>query len=299
MFGESYAYKVLLKSFKKEMSVLNSAITYNGSVVTAREYSKEVHGNRLFCIDSGCKVPVIHIPESENKAAYFKTTGKNDSKHATGCGFSKPLTFEESVKKVEEYQGELFEKGITEKVIRVNLNKLDPDYEPREVNKENAKKKKDPEEVKIKSENATPSSIGSLKSIVKLMTSHEPDILSSILVNVKGKKIPISSLIVDQKKAHNLLWSEKSFPYIGYFVYGKVESVLRRQKVIYINFSLKDNVPFSLVIFDKYFKHFNYTDSELEGKNILAWGILRKNTFQEKNNTEMAIKSDGYIEFLP
>ncbi|MDC3424393.1 hypothetical protein NC797_07715 [Aquibacillus sp. 3ASR75-11] len=278
---------------------MNSAILHNGQVITAREYNTDVHGTRLFCIDKSCKVPVIFVPGNENVSPYFKTTGKHDSKHNEGCGFYKPLTFVESVKKVEEYQGDLLDKGMKETLVRINLNKLDPDYESKVAEREQSdKKKQDPSEVKIKQDNETPSSISSLKSIVKLMVSYEPDVLSSILVNVKGQKVPISSLIVDQEKAHNLLWKEEMLPKVGYFVYGVVDAILRRERVIYINFKPVNNVLFSLMVFDRYFKHFTYTDEELMGKNILAWGHLSKNTYNDKNTTEMAIKSDKYIEFL-
>lgn len=279
---------------------MNSALLSNGKVITAREYNAEIHGNRLYCIDNSCKVPVIHVPESENTTTYFKTTGKNDSKHAAGCGFSKPLTFVESIKKVGEYQDDLLDNGISETLVRLNLNKIDPDYERRLVEKdENEKKKKDPNKIKVKQESDTPASIGSLKSVVKLMTSYEPDILSGIIVNIKGKKIPISSIIIDQEKAHNLLWNDRLIPNIGYFVYGEVEHILRREKVIYINFKAVNKVLFSLVLFDKYFRHFTYSDMDLIGKNILAWGFLRKNTYQDKNTTEMSIKADAYIGILP
>lgn len=278
---------------------MNAAILHTGTVVAARDYNVDTHGNRLYCIDKSCKVPVIYVGGGDNLSPYFKTTGKNDSKHAANCGFFKPLNFVESVQKVDEYQDDLLEQGIKETVVRINFNKLDPDYEPRVIEREEKEeKKKDQDEVKVKQENETPSTIASLKSIVKLMTSYEPDVLSSIIVNVKGKKVPISTLIIDQEKAHSILWSEESIPGINYFVYGEVDAILRREKVIYINFKPVNNVLFSLILFDKYFKHFTYTDEDLKGKVILAWGHLRKNTYNDKNTTEMNIKSDKYIEIL-
>jgi len=278
---------------------MNSAILHNGKVVTAQEYSVDIHGNRVFCIDRSCKVPVIYVPESESTMSHFKTTGKNDSKHKPNCGFFKPLDFIDSIKKVEEYQNELLDKGMKETIIRINLSKLDPFYESKEVEKDTeSKKKKDPSEVKIKQDNETPASIGSLKSVVKLLTSYEPDILSGILVNIKGKKVPISSIIVDQVKAHELLWADELIDNSGYFVYGTVDAVLRREKVIYINFKPVNNVKFSLVLFDKYFKFFTYKDEALIGKTILAYGFLKKNVYKDKNTSELQIRSDKYIEFL-
>lgn len=278
---------------------MNSAILHNGQVVLAKEYNAEVHGNRIYCIDKSCKAPVIFVPGGENIAPHFKTTGKNASKHAITCGFFKPLSFAETIEKVEEYQNDFLERGLKETIVRLNLNKIDPDYEPRTIEREeNKDKKTDTDKIKIKEKNETPASIGSLKSVVKLITSYEPDILSSILVNVKGKKIPISSLIVNQEKAHDLLWNGGLIPNINYFVYGVIETVLRREKVIYINFKPVNKILFSLIVFDKYFKYFTYRDEELIGKQVLAWGVLQKNTYKEKNTTEMAIKSDRYIEIV-
>ncbi|WP_078557103.1 hypothetical protein [Bacillus alkalicellulosilyticus] len=279
---------------------MNSALLHNGKVITAREYHATEHGTRISCIDKGCNVPVIFVPASESVGPHFKTTGKGDSKHHSTCGFYKPLSFIESAKKIEEYQEDFLDRGIQENVLRINLSKIDPDYQEKErETTEREKKITDPNEVKVKQDNNnTPKSISSLKSIVKLLSSYEPDVLSSILVNIRGKKIPISSIIVDQVKAHEILWTDKIVDQIGYFVYGTVENVLRREKVWYINYKIVDNTMFSLVLFDKYFKHFSYSDEQLVGKTILAWGQLKKNTFNDKNTTEMSIKSDRYIEFL-
>lgn len=281
---------------------MNSALLHNGTIITAAEYNPSLHGSRIFCLDKGCKTSVIFVPGSENSTAYFKTTGKNDqSKHSVSCGFARQLTFEESIQKVEEYQTDLLGQGIKETIIKLNLSKLDPDYQPKEIERENSEKKqKDPNEIKVKQESATPNSIGSLKAVVKLLTSYEPDILASVLISMKGIKIPLSQIVISHDKAHDLLWSGQAIDSQAYFVYGNIEKVIRREKVYYINFKPINNVMFSLVVFDKYFKHFTLTDKQLIGKDVLAWGHLRGNSFQEKKNTsELIIKSSKYIEFLP
>ncbi|MFC0273600.1 hypothetical protein ACFFIX_19600 [Metabacillus herbersteinensis] len=280
---------------------MNSALLNNGKIITAREYNADSHGNRLFCMD--CRAPVVFVTGTENSSPYFKTTGKsNEGKHKPSCGFFKPLTFSETLKKVEEYQGEFLEKdkGIKETIIKINLNKIDPDYESASLNNEEKqlKNKTDSNEIKIKQDSQTPSTVSSLRSMVKLLTSYEPDILSTIIVDVKGNKIPLSSLIVDQEKAHRMLWQDEIIDKIGYFVHGTVEKVIRRDKVIYIVLKPLNNVLFSLVIFDKYFKHFTYTDAELVGKKVLSYGHLKKNSFKDKNTREMSIKSNKYLEFI-
>lgn len=279
---------------------MNSALLHSGKIITAAEYNPTVHGNRIYCIDRLCQTPVIFVSGSESTVPYFKTTGKNsDSKHHDNCGFARPLSFEESISKVKEFQEDLADKGLKEIVIKMNMNKLDPDYEGKQVERDEGEKKpKDPNEVKVKQESSTPNSISSLKAIVKLLTSYEPDTLASILISVKGKKIPISQLILSHEKAHELLWSDRSLESLQYFVFGTIENVIRREKVYYINFKRQD-VMFSLVIFDKYFPHFKFTDEQLIGRNVLATGHLKRNIYKDKNTTEMIIKSSKYIEFLP
>lgn len=203
--------------------------------------------------------------------------------------------------KVAEFQQEYasLKQGLKENVIRLNLNKLDPDYEAKTV--ERGKKKEgpvNPNEVKVKQENTMPKSISSLKSLVKLINSYEPDVLATILINVKGNKVPLSQIILSHEQAHELLWSNRIIDSFSYFVYGTVDNVKRLPKVYYINFKPVNNILFSLVVFDKYFKYFTYTDEQLIGKTILAWGVLRCNTYQEKNTSEMHIKSNQYLVFL-
>lgn len=201
---------------------------------------------------------------------------------------------------MEEFQSDLLDKGIKETVIRLNFRRLDPDYESTTTDREEAAKKEiDPTEIKIKQNNSAPNSIGSLKSVVKLFTQYEPDILAGLLVNVKGKKIPISQIIVPHEKAHELLWSGNALEQNMYFVYGTVEHVIRRAKDYYINFASSSNKKFSLVVFDKYFKYFTYPGEKLVGKNILAFGSLQKNTYNNINSTEMVIKANSFVEFLP
>lgn len=278
---------------------MNTAVLHSGRLITASEYNPEKHGSRLYCIDKDCKTNVIFVSASENTVPFFKTTGKSEqSMHTNLCGFYKKLTFEESIRKVEEYQEEHLMNGLNETIIRISLNKIDPDYEPRSIEKEE-KKRKDPNEVRLKQENTTPKSVSSLKSIVKLLTSYEPDVLAGILVNIRGNKIPLSDLVISHEKAHQLAWSGQADDNLSYFVYGNVQNIIRREKVYYINFESINNIQFSLVVFDKYFKYFTYTDKQLIGKKILAYGHrLKKNEYMGKNKTELVIKSNQYIEIL-
>jgi len=86
---------------------------------------------------------------------------------------------------------------------------------------------------------------------------------------------------------------------VPYFIHGRIETVIRRAKVWSINFTTTESRFFSLVIFSRHFDYFTLKDNELIGKDVLAYGMLKKNEFnKEKNVTEMIIKSNKYIEFL-
>jgi len=277
-----------------------TALMHSGKVVTAAEYNPNTHGNRIYCIDKACKVPVIHVSKG-GKEAHFKTTGKLESKHNPSCGFYEPLDVISAIKKVSEYQDELLNGGLKELIIRLNMLRIDPEYEPRQIEKKEKEEDDGEKEEKIKasSGNEQSSTISSVKSVAKLLMMHEPDVLASILLNIGGgRKVPLSSLIVNQEVAHELLWSDCMLKNSGYFVFGKIHSVLRREKVIYVTFEKVNDCPFTLVVFDKYFKYFTFTDEALIGQTVLCFGHLRKNEYLGKNTTEMLIKSNKYIERL-
>lgn len=276
---------------------MQSAITGNGKIVTAKEYDSLVDGVRLFCIDKSCKAPVIFVNGSEEISAYFKTTGKEKSVHSPNCGFYRKMSFEETVNKVNEYQKDLQEHGVKEIVIRLNMNGIDPDIQKKEVEREEkTSQQKDLAEVKVKQESSTPNTLGSLKAVTKLISQNSPDILASIIISVKGNKIPISELISSVEDAHQNLWDGKTYENTPYFVHGTIESVKRRERVWYITLN---SSSFSIVVFNKYFKHFTYSDNQLIGKKVLVYGFLKKNSFKENiNRTEIYIKSNKYLEFL-
>ncbi|WP_028393897.1 hypothetical protein [Bacillus cihuensis] len=275
---------------------MHSAFLENGNLITAKEYIPDLHGVQLFCLDKVCRVPLIFVQGNDDVSPHFKTSGKNDSVHKKNCGFSRKLSFQESVNKVAEFQQDLKNKGSKELLIRLNLNAIDPDYVAKSIERD--EKEKDPtnqEEIKVKKDSGTPQSIGSLKAVKKLFLGYEPDILASIIISVKGKKIAISELIRSHEESHKALWEFNTYENVPYFVHGTVERIIRRDKVWFIKF----DSSFSLVVFDRYFKHFTYKDDQLIGKNILAYGYLKKNNYNpDKPSTEMIIKSNKYLEFL-
>jgi len=169
---------------------VHSALIADGKVVTAKAYDQSLHGVRIICMDKCCGVPVYFIPGSVDVVPHFKTSGKGTSIHKEGCGFSKKLTFQESVAKVSEYQTSLREQGIREFVVRLNLNSIDPDIVAK-VNENEPKEKEQKEKEELDSEalkenKPTPQSIGSLRSVKKLFTTVEPDLLAQSSFQLKG-----------------------------------------------------------------------------------------------------------------
>ena len=276
---------------------MQSARLSDNTIIAAKNYSRDVHGSVLFCIDSICRVPVHYVQESE-KMAFFKTSGKGDSVHKAGCAFASKLSFEKAVSKVSIFQEDLRVNGAEEIIIRLNANKLDPDYIPRAVERSESNEV-DPSKIKVQKEKTeTPQTLSSLTSLKKLFTTVEADLLASIVISVQGYKLPISQLISDYRSIHHLLWSENTLN-IPYFIHGTVQKVVRLSKVWYFNLHDENDFYFTLVVFEKYFKHFTYSDDDLLGRPILVMGKLRKNTFKEgMQSTEMVIKSNKYIEFL-
>ena len=281
---------------------MRAALLENGKIVTAKGYNEQIHGTRLYCID--CKAPVFYNRGSDKHdiVPHFKTSGKGESVHSSTCGFYRKLTFKETIEKISEYQKILQQNHLPEIVVKLNLNRIDPDYVPRSIERDienNNKKERENVEVKIKQEHETPSTISSLRSIKKLFNDYDADVLASIVLNVNGRKVVISELIRHYKDAHWALWNGEINPKIPYFVHGVIDKIIRREKVWFINFENVDNCYFSLVVFEKYFKHFTYRDEDLLNKEILAVGYIRKNEFnKEIQATEMLIKSNKYIEFL-
>ena len=279
---------------------MHSARLKNGRIISANDYLPDEHGSALYCLDLMCNVPVHYVQESE-KVPFFKTSGKADSVHKEGCAFASKLTFEHAVSKVSAFQQEFSDNGLDEFIVRLNTNKLDPDYVPIERG-EPKEKEVDPnaiKEIKEKKEKKdSPQTLSSLASLVKLFTSVEPDLLATVKISYKGHKLPISLLISDYHSIHHRLWNEETLD-IPYFIHGKIHKIIRLPKVLYLNMHDAEDYYFSIIVFEKYFKHFTYKDEELLDRSILVMGKLRKNTFTKgMKNTEMIIKSNQYLEFL-
>ncbi|SDO18802.1 hypothetical protein SAMN04487897_109149 [Paenibacillus sp. yr247] len=279
---------------------MRTAFLPSGKLVSADEYQESIHGFEILCMDKSCRAPLIFVPKSEKASSHFKTVGKTqDTKHSATCGFYSPLDIVEAIEKVTEYQVDVLESTVKKTLISLNMRGLDPDYEKKKTEREGQQEEQDPDKIKTKEKNENPSSISSLKSIVKLLVTYEPDQLSTIYFSIgNGRKMPISKMVLSQERAHFMLWNDQSIRDVGYFVYGRVQDFLRRDKVWFVRLEKVNDVPFTIVIFDKHFKHFTLSEEKLKGKDILIYGVLRKNEYQDRQTTEIIIKSDKYIEFL-
>lgn len=269
----------------------------DNTVVNATDFQAMSPQTPIFCMD--CRAPVHFVKES-NKVAFFKTSGKGASVHLDGCAFAAPMTFTESVGKVMQLQKEMISQ-VEPIVVRLSLNKLDPDYVAQDRSRSNEPEKTG-RTLKVPNDGPKqPKTLTTLKGLKKLFLTGEPDLLASVIISINGFKIPISDLIVDQQTAHTKVMKNLALD-VPYFVHGTITKVVRLNKVWYFNMN-EDNYYFTLVVFERYFKHFTYKDEELIGRPLLVMGKLKPNKFNEgkasaKEGTEIILKSDEYIDFL-
>ena len=277
-----------------------TALLGNGSIIHASKYEADEHGYEIYCIDPSCRAPVIFVEKTERAKEHFKTIGKDaSSRHRPGCGFYEPLDIVSAINKTAEYQPTILNsKSVPKHIITLNLRRLDPDYEKRESGVRE-KKSKDDEEVKVKDTPDQPGTISSMKGIVKLLTSYEPDILASIYINTHSRKLPLSNVVLSPDKAYETLWEGQPIPDFPYFIYGKISRVTRLEKVMYLDFhDPSGDRPFTIVVFEKYYAHFKYKPDEIENKDVLVYGTLRKNDYSGKQKTEIILKTDKFLEFI-
>lgn len=278
---------------------MNAARLQDGAIIAAKDYCPSEHGVAIYCMDVACQVPV-HFVQKSKKAAFFKTTGKGDSVHKDLCAFATKMTFERSLLKVAQFQREIKSKVETV-FMKINIDKLDPDYIPKTINRTGTTStggSSSRELIVTDDSNKKPQAVSTLKNLKKLFQTEEPDYLASIYANYNGYKLPITELISDQYLAAKKLWQGTALN-VPYFIYGEITKIVKLEKVWYFNMGESSSSPFTLVVFEKYFKYFTYTEEELLNRPILVTGRLKKNDFKKGEfATEMIIKANSFIEFL-
>lgn len=268
------------------------------NIVLATDYEQDVHG-MVRCIDEKCRVNVIHNKGNDDISPHFKTTGYAESQHKQECGFFHKLDPMETLEKMNEYKAILASSQVVEDeyVIDLNLGRIDPDrtYLSDDAEEQKPTKKKDKEEEEI-GEDKKIIRCSSPKAIVKLLLRYTPDELTNIFFSVKRgatkKKIPLSELIITPDVAYRYVTENNDTG--EYFVLGKIKHLNRREKVIYISLYPVNGIDFTLVVFQRHFPYFTYTDEQLKDKHCVIYGKLRKNTHRE-NLAEIVIKSNDYI----
>jgi hypothetical protein len=287
---------------------MQTAKLSNGTILSALEYSPQKHGFEIYCLDKNCSAPLIFVDRNTRNssdvqvAAHFKTTGKDEStRHKKGCGFYDSLDVIEAIEKVNEYQQQILEaEGTPKNVIRLSLNLLDPDHVKDERGEKEKSDNKDETDPKVKDTKQQPTVISSMKSIIKLLTDFEPDILGTVYFSVNGRKLPMSQLVLSPRRAYHLVWEGTPIPKMKYFVYGKILNATKLKNLLFLDFENIDDSsqPFSIVVFENYFKNFKYSPDEVKGRYVLVYGALRQNDYQNRRKTEIILKTDKYFQMF-
>jgi hypothetical protein len=141
-------------------------------------------------------------------------------------------------------------------------------------------------------------SIRTLKKIVSLIKKNEAEELSKLAFKINGQIIRFFELVINQNTAY-----EKARLNEGnnqeYIVYGKIQSIKKTDKVMFINLDEQDGAkPFAIVIFANKFGQFAFVDQGLEGKCLLTFGnvTLKKNGY---DGAQMILNDKNYLELLP
>ena len=100
--------------------------------------------------------------------------------------------------------------------------------------------------------------ITSLSMIARIIKRHRnnPEGLAQYTFTQQGQQFLFHKIIVDQNEATEIALKNK-YPNIDFIVYGVVRSVVKREKIMYINFDTQDGMkPFNLFVFAGDYKLF-------------------------------------------
>ncbi|WP_027365836.1 hypothetical protein [Desulfotruncus alcoholivorax] len=251
-----------------------------------------IHGDKIYCC--GCQKPVSHSnAKNSNIEPYFKTTGRGKSKHKIDCPEKREIKQIKTIKSLTRYTTNLNKINPDDfHVIKVALSKTNIDHVPHgeinEVSKDNSKKRLDYILRYSGNQKRLPVQISSLATIAKLLSKNSLKNLTKTFFDINGNTWLINQFIIDQNQAFEIAYSGNF--YIPYFVvYGKVGSVKKLDKVMYINFDQQDGLkPFTAYVLSSYYEYFTYTKEQLEGNYVLIQGPLKFNA--RYNQAEIQIK---------
>lgn len=184
-------------------------------------------------------------------------------------------------------------------VIKVDFGYNDithmPHGEISEISKNNPKKKLNYTLSYSNRKNCLVEKITSLATIAKLLQKNTPKQLSKIALDISGKMTLVNQLVIDQNQAYEI--AKSSNFYLPWFIiYGKVRSVVKLNKVMFINFDEQDGLkPFTAYIFSGHYKFFTYTKEQLEGKHVLLQGNIKFNERYNKTELQVILNKQLYL----
>lgn len=270
---------------------MRNAYLKNGEKLPAKDYNLRVHGSAVYC---KCGARVICVtPNNDDRESFYKTTGSKDSKHDNNCSeirrlrinmVEKGVKFSAAIKAVQEEQQRTISLNLSSATKQPgNINIDEVEYEkPNYVNRPR------------KIENRLHGSIKSLSTIATLLTKNSAEELLTIVFKINGKKIPLSKLVIEQNAANEIAKAGLDEEFI---VYGIVDNVVKREKVMYINFDEQDGAkPFALVVFANNFDKFAINE-KIEGKTVLAYGKITPQ-YGATEGTQMILNNKQHIHVL-
>lgn len=137
--------------------------------------------------------------------------------------------------------------------------------------------------------------ITSLSGIAKLL-KNEPQDLARITFTQQGKIFSFTEIIIDQNRATKIAL-ENTYTNVDFIVYGAVRSVIKTEKVMFINFDTQNGLkPFDIFVFAGDFDRFTLSKEQLEGKPLLAQGKIKFN--ERYSKAEMQVRSNKQIHVL-
>ncbi|MTI80031.1 MAG: hypothetical protein FH758_03960 [Firmicutes bacterium] len=277
---------------------MQNARLSNGQIINVYEYDHEIHGENIFC--RHCKAKLIYVGTgNRNSGPFFRTTGHNDSIHEDDCPEKREVKTIKTLKTINDYTVDINKVNLNDNhIIKVNLdNNLAGSSHGKisEVNKNDSKKKLNYTLNSKNRKKQLTKNITSLTTIANLLQKCSAEELKKIALDIKGKLMLVSQLVIDQNKAYEI--SRTGNFYSPWFVvHGKVRSVKKLDKVLFINFDEQDGLkPFTAYVFSGHYKYFTYTNEQLEGKHILVHGKIKFNEKYNKAEIQIMWNKQLYI----
>lgn len=265
--------------------LMQNARLPDGSVINAGEYIANVHTD-LYCLHCGAKV--FFVSPTTGRNPFFRTSGRRpDTTHKDWCPEKRELKIFDSLKRIKTYKPDPKGKSTESHTLNLDLNdtnKVKHHGQVPEIGREHPKKKLTYANRYTAKEHALPNKADSLDALLKYL-NNSIDILAATTIRFNGEYYSIPEIIIDQGSAYQLTSKDNKKDVI---VYGAINTVVKLETVMYLNFTNEGNLPpFTVVIFKKRFKNFTDVVDKLEGSRVLVSGKIEFNKMS--NRTQMII----------